>query len=130
MNNAMLSVKDEIVGAIPGFKYPIEETLTPKPTAAAMLATGGRHAEHWGWQGKPYSILIDLPPLSVSGFKLLGNLGVSESTVSHWCWCSPNGYFPSDCGIPSRRWLPTFLSLIKEVSVISSHAAADFGFSG
>ena len=80
MNNAMLSVKDEIVGAIPGFKYPIEETLTPKPTAAAMLATGGRHAEHWGWQGKPYSILIDLPPLSVSGFKLLGNLGVSEST--------------------------------------------------
>jgi 1,4-alpha-glucan branching enzyme len=32
---------------------------------------GGSHAnEHWVWQGKPHSILIDLPPLSVSGFKL------------------------------------------------------------
>ncbi len=33
---------------------------------------GGSHAnEHWAWQGNPHSILIDLPPLSVSGFKLL-----------------------------------------------------------
>ena len=31
---------------------------------------GGRHAEHWGWQGKPYSIAVDLPPLSVNAFKL------------------------------------------------------------
>jgi len=31
---------------------------------------GGRDAEHWSWQGKPYSIVVDLPPLSVSGFKL------------------------------------------------------------
>ena len=30
---------------------------------------GGKHAEPVGWQGKPFSILIDLPPLSVSGFK-------------------------------------------------------------
>ncbi len=30
---------------------------------------GGRDAEHWGWQGKPYSIQVDLPPLSVIAFK-------------------------------------------------------------
>lgn len=30
---------------------------------------GGRHAEEWGWQGKPYSILVDLPPLAVTAFK-------------------------------------------------------------
>ena len=29
-------------------------------------------AEHWGWQGRPYSILVDLPPLSVTAFKLKG----------------------------------------------------------
>lgn len=26
---------------------------------------GGREAEHWSWQGKPYSLVVDLPPLSV-----------------------------------------------------------------
>jgi hypothetical protein len=30
---------------------------------------GGREAEHWSWQGKPYSLLVDLPPLAVSAFK-------------------------------------------------------------
>lgn len=33
---------------------------------------GGRYAEEWGWQGRPYSIQIDLPPLSVSAFKYKG----------------------------------------------------------
>lgn len=33
---------------------------------------GGRHAEPWGWQGKPYSILVDLPPLSVTAFRHAG----------------------------------------------------------
>ena len=31
---------------------------------------GGRQSEDWSWQGKPSSILVDLPPLSVSAFKL------------------------------------------------------------
>jgi 1,4-alpha-glucan branching enzyme len=31
---------------------------------------GGCHADEWAWQGKPFSLLVDLPPLSVSGFKL------------------------------------------------------------
>jgi 1,4-alpha-glucan branching enzyme len=32
---------------------------------------GGRWAdENWSWQGKPHSILVDLPPLSVIAFKL------------------------------------------------------------
>ncbi len=32
---------------------------------------GGRHAdEHWSWQGKPHSIIVDLPPLSVLAFRL------------------------------------------------------------
>ena len=31
---------------------------------------GGRESEDWSWQGKPCSILVDLPPLSVSAFKL------------------------------------------------------------
>jgi len=30
---------------------------------------GGKWAEPIGWQGKPYSILVDLPPLAVSAFK-------------------------------------------------------------
>jgi len=30
---------------------------------------GGRQAEEWSWQGKPYSILVDLPPLAVTAFK-------------------------------------------------------------
>jgi len=30
---------------------------------------GGREAEAWSWQGKPHSILVDLPPLAVVGFK-------------------------------------------------------------
>ncbi len=30
---------------------------------------GGRHAEAIAWQGKPYSIMLDLPPLAVSAFK-------------------------------------------------------------
>jgi len=33
---------------------------------------GGRYSEEWGWQGRPYSIQIDLPPLSVSAFKYNG----------------------------------------------------------
>jgi 1,4-alpha-glucan branching enzyme len=33
---------------------------------------GGRHSEPIGWQGKPHSILVDLPPLSVSAFKHIG----------------------------------------------------------
>ncbi len=33
---------------------------------------GGRYSEEWGWQGRPYSIQIDLPPLSVSAFKYKG----------------------------------------------------------
>jgi 1,4-alpha-glucan branching enzyme len=33
---------------------------------------GGKQAESIGWQGKPFSIQIDLPPLSVSAFKHLG----------------------------------------------------------
>ncbi|HEY8903524.1 MAG TPA: 1,4-alpha-glucan branching protein GlgB [Chthoniobacterales bacterium] len=34
---------------------------------------GGRYAnEHWSWQGKPHSIQIDLPPLSVTAFKFVG----------------------------------------------------------
>ncbi len=32
---------------------------------------GGKHAEHWGWQGKPFSIMVDLPPLAVTAFKLV-----------------------------------------------------------
>jgi len=32
---------------------------------------GGRWAdENWSWQGKPHSILVDIPPLSVTAFKL------------------------------------------------------------
>ena len=31
---------------------------------------GGRYSdENWAWQGKPHSILLDLPPLSVIAFK-------------------------------------------------------------
>ncbi|MCX7868947.1 MAG: alpha amylase C-terminal domain-containing protein, partial [Terrimicrobiaceae bacterium] len=31
---------------------------------------GGRHADHdWSWQGQPHSLLLDLPPLSVTAFK-------------------------------------------------------------
>ncbi|MGH8048203.1 MAG: 1,4-alpha-glucan branching protein GlgB [Chthoniobacterales bacterium] len=33
---------------------------------------GGKHAEPIGWQGKPWSIMVDLPPLSVSAFKHIG----------------------------------------------------------
>ena len=33
---------------------------------------GGRHSEPIGWQGKPHSIMIDVPPLSVSAFKHIG----------------------------------------------------------
>jgi 1,4-alpha-glucan branching enzyme len=34
---------------------------------------GGRYAnEHWSWQGKPHSVQIDLPPLSVTAFKFVG----------------------------------------------------------
>lgn len=32
---------------------------------------GGKHAEHWAWQGKPFSIMVDLPPLAVTAFKLV-----------------------------------------------------------
>ncbi|CAN5784649.1 1,4-alpha-glucan branching protein GlgB [soil metagenome] len=32
---------------------------------------GGKHAEHWAWQGKPFSIVVDLPPLAVAAFKLV-----------------------------------------------------------
>lgn len=31
---------------------------------------GGRQSEETGWQGRPHSILIDLPPLAVCAFKL------------------------------------------------------------
>lgn len=34
---------------------------------------GGLYAnENWSWQGKPHSIQIDLPPLSVTAFKFVG----------------------------------------------------------
>jgi len=33
---------------------------------------GGRGAEPIGWQGRPFSLLIDLPPLSVSALKHIG----------------------------------------------------------
>jgi 1,4-alpha-glucan branching enzyme len=33
---------------------------------------GGKWAEPISWQGKPYSILVDLPPLAVTAFKHIG----------------------------------------------------------
>ena len=41
---------------------------------------GGRYAEeHQAWQGKPHSILIELPPLSVSGFRHVSDMRGSTS---------------------------------------------------
>ncbi len=54
----------------PGFYEEILNTDAETYGGSNVGNWGGRHAEHWGWQGRPYSILVDLPPLSVSGFKL------------------------------------------------------------
>ena len=55
----------------PGFYEEILNTDAETYGGSNVGNWGGRHAEHWGWQEKPYSILVDLPPLSVSGFKLV-----------------------------------------------------------
>jgi 1,4-alpha-glucan branching enzyme len=54
----------------PGFYEEILNTDAETYGGSNVGNWGGRHAEHWGWQGRPYSILVDLPPLSVTGFKL------------------------------------------------------------
>ena len=54
----------------PGFYEEILNTDAETYGGSNVGNWGGRHAEHWAWQSKPYSILVDLPPLAVSGFKL------------------------------------------------------------
>ena len=54
----------------PGFYEEILNTDAETYGGSNVGNWGGRHAEHWGWQGRPYSILVDLPPLSVTAFKL------------------------------------------------------------
>ena len=54
----------------PGFYEEILNTDAETYGGSNVGNWGGRPAEHWAWQGRPYSILVDLPPLSVTGFKL------------------------------------------------------------
>jgi 1,4-alpha-glucan branching enzyme len=54
----------------PGFYEEILNTDAETYGGSNVGNRGGRHAEHWAWQGRSYSIMIDLPPLSVTGFKL------------------------------------------------------------
>jgi alpha-1,4-glucan:alpha-1,4-glucan 6-glycosyltransferase len=53
----------------PGFYKEILNTDAETYGGSNVGNWGGREAEHWSWQGRPYSLLIDLPPLSVSAFK-------------------------------------------------------------
>ena len=55
----------------PGFYEEVLNTDAETYGGSNVGNWGGRHAEHWAWQGRPYSIVIDVPPLSVSGFKLV-----------------------------------------------------------
>jgi 1,4-alpha-glucan branching enzyme len=55
----------------PGFYEEILNTDAATYGGSNLGNWGGRYAEHWTWQDKPYSIVIDLPPLSVSAFKLV-----------------------------------------------------------
>ena len=63
----------------PGFYEEILNTDAETYGGSNAGNWGGRNAEHWAWQGRNYSIVIDLPPLSVSGFKL-----VPKPSVRRW----------------------------------------------
>ena len=55
----------------PGFYQEILNTDADLYGGSNVGNYGGRWAdEHWSWQGKPHSILVDLPPLAVVAFKL------------------------------------------------------------
>jgi 1,4-alpha-glucan branching enzyme len=53
----------------PGFYQEILNTDAETYGGSNVGNWGGREAEHSSWQGKPCSILVDLPPLAVSAFK-------------------------------------------------------------
>jgi 1,4-alpha-glucan branching enzyme len=54
----------------PGFYKEILNSDAGEYAGSNVGNLGGRHAEEIGWQDRPFSILIDLPPLSVCAFKL------------------------------------------------------------
>jgi 1,4-alpha-glucan branching enzyme len=58
----------------PGFYEEILNTDAETYGGSNVGNLGGREAEHWAWQGKPYSLLIDLPPLAVCAFKKDGTV--------------------------------------------------------
>jgi 1,4-alpha-glucan branching enzyme len=53
----------------PGFYQEVLNTDAETYGGSNVGNLGGREAEHWAWQGKPYSLVVDLPPLAVSAFK-------------------------------------------------------------
>jgi 1,4-alpha-glucan branching enzyme len=55
---------------LPGFYAEILNTDAETYGGSNVGNWGGKPSEEIPWQGKPHSIQIDLPPLSVSGFKL------------------------------------------------------------
>jgi len=56
----------------PGFYEEILNTDAETYGGSNVGNWGGREAEHWAWQGKPYSLLVDIPPLAVAAFKHAG----------------------------------------------------------
>lgn len=53
----------------PGFYKEVLNTDAETYGGGNVGNWGGRHSEGGWWQGKGHSIVVDLPPLSVSGFK-------------------------------------------------------------